>query len=473
MHLFAAERWLPALLALQAIAVNAQSSASPNCTIKTQFFTQLVDHNSTTNGTFQQQYQIIKPHFKPGGPIFYYQQAETAKFACLERTIYPEWAQEVDGMVISLEHRFFGLSDASNATDPIEKYKSLILENVMLDAVTFVNHIKHTIPGAKDSKVIVSGGSYGGFLTTVLKMNYPEVFFGAVPYAPPLRSIGANYQNPRRYDWFNWVNQVYWDLSAAAATKMRDAFTLLAKRFQNLGEVQDIAKDLNLCTVPKTAADLQLVMGVITTNAELIPLLSYSSPDANPFGATPEKLVNISLSAKNPIDIVNATLTLRNPPSLVPCISWDSDESSEASLQKAPFNYLLCKYFPLSGNEILEGNIYPPTSIQTESDPMTCETLYKVVPPTQAEVEAKWHISRADLIQAPRIIFAYAENDPTTGVGIHPFPPSPDRNASRWMITSQAAHGEESIASFSGDKPSVVHARRVQLETIKEWLGLY
>lgn len=52
-------------------------------------------------------------------------------------------------MVISLEHRFFGLSDASNATDPIEKYKSLTHENVMLDAVTFVNHIKHTIPGAK------------------------------------------------------------------------------------------------------------------------------------------------------------------------------------------------------------------------------------------------------------------------------------------------------------------------------------
>lgn len=108
-------------------------------------------------------------------------------------------------MVISLEHRFFGLSDASNATDPVEKYRSLTLENVMLDAVTFISHVKHTIPGANESKVIVSGGSYGGFLTTVIKMNYPEVFFGAVPYAPPLRSIGANYQNLRRYDWFNWV----------------------------------------------------------------------------------------------------------------------------------------------------------------------------------------------------------------------------------------------------------------------------
>lgn len=231
-----------------------------------------------------------------------------------------------------------------------------------------------------------------------------------------------------------------------------------------MSEVESIAKDLNLCTVPKTTSDLQLLMGVITSNAQEIPLLSYSSPDANPYGATPEKMVNISLSAKKPIDIVNATLTLRNPPNLVPCISWESDDSTEATLQKAPFNYLLCKYFPLSTNEILKGNIYPPTAVQTESDPMTCETLYKIVPPTQAEVEAKWHISRADLIQAPRIIFAYAENDPTTSVGIDPFPPSPDRNASRWMITSLAAHGEESIASFSGDKPSVVHVSPAQYD---------
>lgn len=75
----------------------------------------------------------------------------------------------------------------------------------MMDAVTFVNHVKSTVPGAKNSKVIVSGGSYGGFLATVLKTNHPDVFYGSIPYAPPLRSIGANYQNPQRYNWFIWV----------------------------------------------------------------------------------------------------------------------------------------------------------------------------------------------------------------------------------------------------------------------------
>lgn len=83
MRFFNAKLWLPALLALRVNAVNVQAN-SPNCTAKTQFFTQLVevDHNSTANGTFPQQYKMLKPHFKPGGPTSYYQQAETGILSC-------------------------------------------------------------------------------------------------------------------------------------------------------------------------------------------------------------------------------------------------------------------------------------------------------------------------------------------------------------------------------------------------------
>jgi dipeptidyl aminopeptidase/acylaminoacyl peptidase len=88
----------------------------------------------------------------------------------------------------------------------------------MLDAVNFISHVKNTTAGAKDSKVLVTGGSYGGFLTTVLKMNHPDVFYGALPFAAPLRSIGANYQNPQRYNWFKWVRS-----SDTVKTYQRDA----------------------------------------------------------------------------------------------------------------------------------------------------------------------------------------------------------------------------------------------------------
>ncbi|KAE8446302.1 hypothetical protein EG329_012388 [Mollisiaceae sp. DMI_Dod_QoI] len=463
-------------LSVTATVNAARITSSSNCS--TEFFPQLIDHgNSSTNGTFLQQYQVNSTFFKPGGPILYYQQAETALFACLEDLILPQWAAELGAMAITLEHRFFGLSNPSNASNVIEKYTSLTLENVMLDAVTFVEHIKDTVPGAQNSSVIIMGGSYAGFLTTVIKINYPNVFYGAIPWAAPLRSVGANYQNPNRYDWYRWVNNLYWDLSASAASKMKNAFDVLNKRIESASNTTgaSLATDFGLCSVPETAADLQSFLFFVISSTYLIPQGGYNNIVANPARATAQKLVDAILPLDDPVQIINATLNTYYPPSIYPCapFSSGSTQSDNPSLDKVPFNYLLCKYFPLSVNEIPEGTIFVPTSIQTESDPTTCETLFNIVPPTQEYVEAKYHLSLADLIGAKRILFAYNENDPTTAVGIGPLPITEDRNASRWMFTTMSSHGEESLAAYPGDSPTVIHAREVQVQSMKEWLGMY
>lgn len=70
--------------------VAAAELLKPNCS--TQFFTQAIDHNDTSSGTFQQQYQILSTHFKPGGPIIYYQQAETSTMACM---VSEKWGRPI------------------------------------------------------------------------------------------------------------------------------------------------------------------------------------------------------------------------------------------------------------------------------------------------------------------------------------------------------------------------------------------
>lgn len=59
---------------------------------------------------------------------------------------------------MTLEHRFFGASLPSNVENLVERYKTLTLDNVMLDSVTFLEYIKDTVPGTNNSKVIVTGG---------------------------------------------------------------------------------------------------------------------------------------------------------------------------------------------------------------------------------------------------------------------------------------------------------------------------
>ena len=73
--------------------------------------------------------------------------------------IFTEWAKELGGITATLEHRYFGQSlPLGNDSYTLDNLKHFTLENVMQDAVNFLNFIKQNVTGAADSKVIVAGG---------------------------------------------------------------------------------------------------------------------------------------------------------------------------------------------------------------------------------------------------------------------------------------------------------------------------
>lgn len=142
------------------LASFAVSSLQLSC--KTQFFDQKVDHksgyNSGSSPTFKQQYQVISDYYKPGGPIFFYQGAESPALLCVEELVMTEWAKEVGAYLVGIEHRFFGKSIPSNDSDVTEKYETLTLDNVMADSVELISHLKSTTPEIASAKVIIFGG---------------------------------------------------------------------------------------------------------------------------------------------------------------------------------------------------------------------------------------------------------------------------------------------------------------------------
>lgn len=188
--------------------ISSALATAPCPTYTPKFFTQQLYHSSDNNATFQQQYQLVTDFFQPGGPILYTISPETSVMQCVERSAFLDFAQELGAIVAVLEHRFFGDSFPSGVNDsnatPAD-FAPLTLENVILDSVTFVNWIKSTVSGANNSKIIVQGGSYAGFLATEARLRYPETFYGAMPSAPPLKSLGPLQSNPYKYNWFEWV----------------------------------------------------------------------------------------------------------------------------------------------------------------------------------------------------------------------------------------------------------------------------
>lgn len=143
-----------------------------------------------------------------------------------DQLILTEWAQELGGMTAVLEHRYFGESlPFGNESYTSKNLRYFTLENVMADAVSFVDFVKKNVTGAAHSKVIVVGGaseppctleiteqcvpgSYGGFLAAAFRQNYPDTFFGAWSVAGPFRAWGdAKEAGSEGYNWFDYVRR--------------------------------------------------------------------------------------------------------------------------------------------------------------------------------------------------------------------------------------------------------------------------
>lgn len=127
---------------------------------KTQLFKQKVDHDPYTKdtSTFEQRYQTKADYYKPDGPILFFQGDEAPAFQCIEELVIDEWAKELGAYIVNIEHRFFGDSLPSNATNLVERYKSLTLDNVLADSTSLISHVKSTNSSLDDAKVIIFGG---------------------------------------------------------------------------------------------------------------------------------------------------------------------------------------------------------------------------------------------------------------------------------------------------------------------------
>lgn len=156
--------------------LNCLCFAQNETTCGFQWITQQIDHFGQTAGTFQQRYSIYDKFYRAGGPILLYEGEEGAVDCAVSittcasalsltlaknSTIFFTFAQELGGMAVSLEHRYFGQSmpfGNSTVSWTPTNMKYLTLDNVMADAVNFVNMLKANYTGASESKTVVASG---------------------------------------------------------------------------------------------------------------------------------------------------------------------------------------------------------------------------------------------------------------------------------------------------------------------------
>lgn len=171
-----------------------------------------IDHfnidEANANNTFNLKYLYENKYYVKGGPIFIYcgNEGPIEDFYSGTGFMRETLASKYKALVIYGEHRFFGESfpfSTKTQDYDISKNKYLTSEQALSDYVVLLNHIK-TEFATEDSKIIAFGGSYGGMLSSWIRMKFPHLVTGAVASSAPI----LLFENPSN-EFFKLVTNTY------------------------------------------------------------------------------------------------------------------------------------------------------------------------------------------------------------------------------------------------------------------------
>lgn len=161
--------------------------------IRTRFLNQPVDHfNPFNRRNFDQRFIQNTEFFNDGGPIYIYITVGEGDFGVYDTFIRGglvyEIAEETNGLLIALEHRYFGQSRPTADTS-FENLQWLTIHQALGDIARFIAFIKENTFGAENSRVILWGRGYGGSLAVWARQKYPNLVDGAWGSSSPLNAV--------------------------------------------------------------------------------------------------------------------------------------------------------------------------------------------------------------------------------------------------------------------------------------------
>lgn len=140
-----------------------------------------------SDGMFNLRYYFDAQYYRKGGPVIVLNGGETSvvgRLPYLQKGIVAQLAQATGGIGVILEHRYYGTSfPTPNITT--ENLRFLTTEQALADQAYFaanvvfpgLEHLNLTAPG---TPYIAYGGSYAGAFVAFLRIQYPDLYWGAI-----------------------------------------------------------------------------------------------------------------------------------------------------------------------------------------------------------------------------------------------------------------------------------------------------
>ncbi|KAG6601675.1 Lysosomal Pro-X carboxypeptidase, partial [Cucurbita argyrosperma subsp. sororia] len=166
-------------------------------------------------------------------------------------------AAQFGALLVYIEHRYYGKSIPFGSREVALKNASTLgyfnSAQAIADYADVLIHVKKEL-NAKDSPVIVLGGSYGGMLAAWFRLKYPHVALGALASSAPI----LYFDNITPHDaYYSIATKDFRDVSESCYETIRDSWSKIETIASNPDGLSILSKEFKSCSPLKNSAQLE------------------------------------------------------------------------------------------------------------------------------------------------------------------------------------------------------------------------
>ncbi|XP_076177108.1 lysosomal Pro-X carboxypeptidase [Ptiloglossa arizonensis] len=431
-----------------------------------------VDHFSfSVSDTFKLRYLVNNTwQQENNAPIFFYTGNEGNIETFAQNTGFMwEIAPDFGALLIFSEHRYYGesLPYGNKSYTDFQKLGYLTSEQALADFIDLIQYLRSN-PKNAHSPVIVFGGSYGGMLSSWIRMKYPHIVQGAIASSAPI----LHFTGIVECEAAARIIQLDFKKADPSCPKLiRKSWNAITNILSNDAGKMWLSDNWKLCQPLKNASDIKQLKSYLQDIYFNLAMVNYPNKanflaplPAYPVNAVCKHLTNESLTGKELVTAIhNAINVFTNYTGEVKCLDFN-DAQPELDARGWPYQACTEMVMPFCSDGV--NDMFEPNPWNFDEYSKNCIQKYSVKP--QPNLICKQY-GCTDLSTATNIVFSNGLLDPWSSGGVV-------RNLSSSavaIIIPEGAHHLDLRSSDTNDPYSVVLTRKYHRYFIKQWIKEY
>lgn len=444
------------------MAADKSSAAGDVPPYQTYYFDMPLDHFGffpTNPPTFKLRYLICNSFWdhKSTSPIFFYTGNEGDITMFYSNTgIMFEWAPKFGALVVFAEHRYYGESlPFGNRSFVPENARFLTSEQALADYAVLLTQLKSDW-GVAAAPVVAFGGSYGGMLSAWFRVKYPHVVVGAISSSAPVAQ-------------FEGLTSPY-DFNLIATKDFADCSQSIRNGFRALYSTPyaTISDKMKLCAALRTEDDFNHLWRMLYDAITYTAMTDYPYPThfLQPLPAWPvTEICKRASKESDPLVALRYSLDVYfNTTGDLHCFNLSQPDSP--TLGDEGWDYQACTEMVMPmANDGVNDMFYPAASWDLKEYVADCQQRLGGTYARPLWIAAEY--GGRDMGNATNIVFSNGSLDPWYAGGVL-------KTLSQSIVAiwiADGAHHLDLRTSHPADPPSVVAARKAELQQITNWLN--